>query len=168
MTTMATAQGAPDVHRTVTIDHLFLGLNGCARCQGTDANLDTALDIVEQVVRATGTEVELRRIQVLSVQQARELRFEVSPTIRVNGRDIALDRRESSCGPDGCGCGGDASCRVWTYRGSEYTAAPVGLIVDAILTELHGGTRSDEAVAPYRLPEQLGRLLAASPGGCCG
>jgi hypothetical protein len=168
MTTMATAQSARDTHDSVTIDFLFLGLNGCSRCQGTDANLDTALEIVEKVVRATGTEVELRRTQVRTVTQARELRFEVSPTIRVNGRDVALDQRESPCGPDGCGCGGDASCRVWTYRGREYAAAPVGLIVDAILAELHSEVRSDEPVAPYRLPEQLGRVLAAPTGGCCG
>jgi hypothetical protein len=38
-----------------------------------------------------------RRIHVRSVEQARELRFVSSPTIRVNGRDIASEPLESEC-----------------------------------------------------------------------
>ena len=41
-----------------------------------------------------------------SLEQARELRFAISPTIRVDGRDISPEPLESECGPNGCGCCG--------------------------------------------------------------
>jgi hypothetical protein len=97
-----------------------------------------------------------------------------SPTIRVNGRDVAPETLESECGADACGCAPGASCRVWSYGGREYTEAPVGLIVDAILSELYGGEpRAALLAAAYELPENLVRVFAAKDadapgGGCCG
>lgn len=156
-----------DAARRVAIDFLFLDISSCARCQGSDDNLDTALETVEQVMRATGAEVEVRRVQITSLEQARELRFEVSPTIRVNGRDIELEARESACGPDACGCGEGGTCRVWSYRGQEYPEAPVGLIVDSILVALYspGG---DAEPGPHQVPDGVVRALTNAGGGCCG
>jgi hypothetical protein len=173
-TTMNAVPPGFDVRRTVAIDFLFLDLSTCERCSGTGANIETALAAIEDVLRATGARVELRKIHVQSVQQARELRFVSSPTVRVNGRDIALELLESDCGTDVCGCGPGASCRVWRYDGQEYTQAPVGLIVDAVLSGLYAGaTQADSPVAAYELPDNLVRVFAAKdagmPGGrCCG
>lgn len=173
MSTVNTAPPATALGRTVAIDFLFLDMATCRRCQGTGANLESALASVEGALRATGAWVELRRIHVQSAEQARELELVSSPTIRVNGRDIALERLESECGADGCSCGAGASCRVWQYAGREHTEAPVGLIVDAILSALYAGPpRPDPAVAPYELPDNLARVFAAEEpgapgGGCC-
>jgi hypothetical protein len=173
MSSMDIASPPSEVGRTVAIDFLFLDLSSCGRCLGTGANLETALAALEEVMRATGVRVELRRIHVRSVEQARELRFVSSPTIRVNGRDIALEPLESECGAGGCGCGPGTSCRVWRYAGREYTEAPVGLIVDAVLSELYAATtRADSPAAAYELPDNLVRAFAAThagaPGdGCC-
>jgi len=173
---MSTVNATPplsEVRRTVAIDFLFLDLSACVRCSGSDANIETALAAVDGVMRATGTRVALRRIQVRSVEQAGELRFVSSPTIRVNGRDIAPERVESECGADACGCGPGVSCRLWRYRGRDYTEAPVGLIVEAVLSELFAGTpRADSAAERYVLPDNLAQLLATSDaaapgGGCC-
>jgi hypothetical protein len=174
MSAMNAAPPSPDLRRTVAIDFLFLDLSTCKRCRGTGANIEAALAAVERVLRATGAEVELRRIHVQSVEQARELRFVSSPTIRVNGRDIAPESLDSECGAGACGCGPGASCRVWRYRGREYGEAPVALIVDAILSELYAGAQHAPSLAPvYELPDNLVRVLAAedapTPGGrCCG
>jgi hypothetical protein len=174
MSTVNTAPPPTDVRRTVAIDFLFLDASTCERCQGTGANLDTALTAVEGVLQATGAEAEVRRIHVRSIEQARELRFVSSPTIRVNGRDIAPEMLQSECGADGCGCGPSTSCRLWSYRGRQYPVAPVGLIVDAVLSELYGGTmRTDSPAASYELPGNFARVLAAKDagtsvgGGCC-
>jgi hypothetical protein len=173
MSTMNAAPPASDVRRTVAIDFLFLDLSTCGRCLGTGANIETALAAVEGVLRAIGARVELHRVHVQSVEQARELRFVSSPTIRLNGRDIASEAVESECGADVCGCGSGASCRVWRYLGREYTEAPVGLIVDAVLSELYAGTaRADSPAAAYELPDNLVRVFAAKDagapgGGCC-
>jgi hypothetical protein len=174
MSTMDAAPSPSEVRRTVAIEFLFLDLSTCGRCQGTGASIETALAAVDGVVRATGARVDLRRIHVKSVEQARELRFVSSPTIRVNGRDIAVEALESECGADACGCEPGASCRVWRYHGREYTEAPVGLIVDAILSELYAGTaRADSPAAAFELPDNLVRVFAAKHagapgGGCCG
>jgi hypothetical protein len=159
-----------DVRRTVAIEFLFLDLSTCGRCRGTSASIDSALAAIEDVLRATGTRAELHRVHVRSADQARELRFVSSPTIRVNGRDIALELIESECGEEACGCG---PCRVWRYRGREYTEAPVGLIVDAVLSEVYGAApRAEVAETAYELPEGLERMFAAKEagvpgGGCC-
>jgi hypothetical protein len=162
----------------ITIDFLFLDLTSCTRCVGTDQHLESALDIVRRVLDATCATVKVRKTLVETAAQARELRFVSSPTIRINGRDLAFELKESPCGCEACTDGGgeQIACRVWTYRGEEYTEAPVGLVVDAILAELYGGglgpaRTPDDA---YELPENLSSFFAgkaqglAGETGCCG
>lgn len=160
----------------ITIDFLFLDLTTCRRCVGTDQSLEAALDVVREVLAATGVAVEVRKKLVETAAQARELRLVTSPTIRVNGRDIALELKESRCGsePCGCGCNDDTACRVWSYRGAEHTEAPVGLIIDAVLGEVYGGTeRADRDDERYDLPENLVTFFAGRRPGtvdesaCC-
>jgi hypothetical protein len=146
------------------IDLLFLDLTTCSRCRGADRNLESALEVARDVLRAAGTEVEVNRIHVESAAQARELAFVSSPTIRVNGRDVAHELRESSCGAAGCtdGCGESIDCRVWVHRGREHTEPPVELILDAILREVYGGSAVERArpSEPYELSENLERFFA--------
>ncbi|MGH8932030.1 MAG: DUF2703 domain-containing protein [Egibacteraceae bacterium] len=173
----ATAPSALGTAPRIRIDFLFLDLRTCSRCVGTDQNLDAALETVRQVVEATGGTVEVYKTLVESEEQARRLRFVASPTIRVNGRDIALGLKESSCGSEACtdGCGDHINCRMWTHHGRDYTQAPVGLIVDAVLGEMYGGRAQPTLVdEPYEVPENLqrffaGRSAAVSTGqaGCC-
>jgi Domain of unknown function (DUF2703) len=154
----------------VRIDFLFLDLETCTRCRGTDRNLESALASAREALVATGAEVEVSRIHVESAEQARELRFLSSPTIRVNGRDIALEFGESPCGSEACtdGCGEAIACRVWVHEGREYTEPPVALILDAILREVHGGAAGEGEVAGegyYELPENLERFFAGRAAG---
>ena len=161
----------------ITIQFLALDLTTCTRCVGTGQSLEAALGLVRDVLAATGVAVEVRKTLVETATQARELRFVSSPTIRVNGRDIALELKESRCGSEPCGggcCGDDIACRVWSYRGQEYTEAPVGLIVDAVLGEVYGGApRAEGADEGYELPWNLvaffaGRSQAAvDESACC-
>jgi Domain of unknown function (DUF2703) len=93
------------------IEFLFLDLITCTRYLGADRSLESELDIVREVLQATGAavevEVEVDRILVESAEQARALRFVSSPTVRVDGHDVALELRESLCGSEACGdrCG---------------------------------------------------------------
>lgn len=158
------ARRAQQAGDEITIDFLFLDLTTCTRCVGSDHSLETALGVVRDVLDATGAAVKVRKTLVETAARARELGFVSSPTIRVNGRDIAIELKESPCGSEACGCGcdDDTACRVWTYRGQEYTEAPVGLIVDAVLGELYGGAArsglaADEA---YELPRNLVSFFA--------
>lgn len=145
MTTSGTALITRDrTQDAVVIDFLFLDLSACDRCVGTDEHLTAALQVVRQVLEPTGRQVQVRKHLVGTEEQARRLRFLSSPTLRVNGRDIAVELKESSCGSESCtdGCGAHIDCRVWTYQGQEFTAAPVGLIVDAVLREVYSGGTS--------------------------
>jgi hypothetical protein len=164
----------PETRRTLRIDLLFLDLTTCTRCLGANRSLEAALERVGDVLRAAGVEPEINKVRVESAEHARALRFVSSPTIRVDGEDVALELRESPCGAEACtdGCGADTACRVWVYRGLEYTEPPVEMIVDAILLRLYGGAAAARAdvVAGYELPENLARFFAgrtSSEGACC-
>jgi Domain of unknown function (DUF2703) len=156
----------PDKKR-VAIDFLYLDLEVCERCKGTDANLEAALATVGTLLESAGADLRVTKTLVDSESKARALGFVSSPTIRVNGRDIALDFRESRCESEACACadgsGSPIDCRVWVYQDKEYTAAPVPMIVDAILTGVYGrATASAVPAAAHDVPENLLRLYRSS------
>jgi hypothetical protein len=157
--------------RTVAIEFLYLDLEVCTRCRRTDANLETALTAARGVLEAAGADVLLTKTHVDSEQKARALGFRSSPTIRVNGRDIALESRESRCESEACACppGGDAiDCRVWVCQGKEYTEAPVPMIVDAILSGVYRAAVADSPPpAPADVPANLLRLFRSTERACC-
>ena len=70
--------------KVIEIDFLFIDLETCTRCKGTDANLEAALTTVQSVLEAAGATVSLRKTLVDTEQRALELGFVSSPTIRVN------------------------------------------------------------------------------------
>ena len=147
--------------RRIDVEFLYGDLSVCTRCQGTEASLDDALDDVTRVLEPTGTEVVVHKVHVESEEQARDLHFVSSPTIRINGRDIQARVIESRCESCGDLCGEDVNCRVWVYQGKEYTTPPKGLIIDAILREVYGGGQGAPAAAPGGdVPENLRRFFA--------
>jgi hypothetical protein len=149
--------------RTLTIELLALDLEICGRCTGTNANLDSAINTVASVLREADVAVEIRKTVVGSANQAEQLRFESSPTIRINGRDIALDLRESNCGDCGdiCGCQGQVDCRVWVWKGKEFTEAPKALIVDALLRAYGQAWGPPSKPRSFQLPENLRKFFKA-------
>jgi hypothetical protein len=150
----------------VDIDFLFLDLKTCTRCVGTDRNLEQALESVQQVLQFTGAVVSLNKTLIDSAEKAAAHRFQTSPTIRINGRDIALEMRESKCDSctDLCGCAEGTDCRVWLYRGEEYTEAPVAMLVEAILQEALRTPQPERAAesAIREVPENLQRFFAGA------
>lgn len=170
-TTSCCATGSPccdpvqpaDQPRRLDIDFLYLDLSTCTRCRGTENNLEEAIAEVARVLEATGTRVTVRKIHVQTEEQARELGFVSSPTVRINGKDIQLDVKESLCESCGDLCGEDVDCRVWVYRGREYTVPPKAMIIEAILKEVYGGgDQNAENPRPVKdVPGNLKRFFAA-------
>lgn len=152
-------------HKKVDIDFLFIDLAACTRCQGTEIHIQRALEIVASVLEGAGADVRLRKILVDSEQKALELGFISSPTIRVNGRDIATELKESVCDSCGeaCGNGAEILCRDWIHDGEFHTVAPVSLIVDAILSTVYGGQIPPEASKggerPMMVPDNLKKFF---------
>lgn len=148
--------------RRVNIDFLYLDLDVCTRCAGTDASLDAALADVDAVLKAAGFDVVVNKVNISSKELAIKYQFVSSPTIRVNGRDIQPEVKESLCESCGDLCGGSVDCRVWTYEGQDYTVPPREMIVNAILKEVYAGGSAPAAPPPerdtgreYRLPPNL-------------
>ena len=151
--------------QTIEVDFLYLDLTTCSRCRASDATLDAAVEIVRPVLYSAGASIEIRKTLVETEEQARVLGFVSSPTIRVNGHDIAGELIESSCSECGelCGCDGRVDCRVWDYRGAQHTEAPTGLIVEAILAEVRpSGTARSEETPFVDVPENLKRFFAGT------
>ena len=122
----------------IDIELFALDLNSCTRCVGTLDRIEKAIDIVRPELEVMEVQVNVRKIVIESEEQARQYQFATSPTVRINGKDIAFETLESECESctDLCGCDEGTSCRVWRYRGEEYTEAPVGLVVEPMLREI--------------------------------
>jgi hypothetical protein len=144
---------------------------------GTRESLEAALAMAAEAARAEGVELVVRTTVVENVEQAQTLGFLSSPTIRVNGRDIALEMRQSPCEPCGDLAGEPVDCRVWVYEGREHRVAPEAMIIEAVLREVRrpspGGTIAAQAVRDnlrrfFARRAQGGRALPVVPTGCCG
>ena len=150
----------------IVIDFMYLDLSVCERCQGTEGSLEEAISDVARVLELTGAEVVVNRIHIDSEEKAVAYRFESSPTIRINGKDIQLETRESLCESCGDLCGEEVECRVWVYNGKEYSVPPKAMIIEAILREVYGGGSladgsGKEKEQKYELPENLKKFFRA-------
>ena len=161
------ASGIRAKKRHLDIGFLYLDLSVCERCQDAESSLKEAIEEIARVLEATGVEVTLNKIHVTSEEQAVALGFVVSPTIRVNGRDIQMNFRESLCESCGtlCECEGGVSCREWEYQGQWYTAPPKGLIIEAVLKEVYCGAEEarEEPQKAEEAPDNLKHFFAGMP-----
>ena len=147
--------------RRIEIDFLYLDLEVCSPCRSTESNIEEALNEVAGILKATGVEVALNKTHVQSVEQAIELGFLTSPTLRINGHDLQLDFKENYCATCSQVSGTQTDCRVWLYQGQEYSAPPKAMIVEAVLREMYGGHRAEGAkiVRPENALENLRRFF---------
>ena len=159
---------AEEKQERVTIEFLYLDLRECDRCKGTNEQLESALPMITQVLEASGFEVVVHKTHVQSEQQAAALGFVVSPTIRVNNRDIQFNWRESPCAPCSKGCASEVSCREWEYDGQWHEIPPQELMIRSILREVYGQSARAalEVQATTEVSDNLKRFFAKQP--CCG
>ena len=160
-TTISPVTGPP---QRLEVELLALDLGACGRCTGTRTNVRAVLALARDLWHEVGTDLVYRETIVGTADEAERLRFASSPSVRINGRDIAAEFRESSCADCGelCGCNGSVNCRIWVWQGKEYSEAPRGLLLDALFRAYgEPGPAADAASAPFRLPENLRTFFAA-------
>lgn len=87
--------------KEISIDYLYLDLDTCDRCIGTDAVLEDVIVELTPALELAGYSISYSKIKIDNEELAVQHRFVSSPTIRVNGRDICDEVKESDCG---CGC----------------------------------------------------------------
>lgn len=124
--------------KPLKIDYLYLDLDDCKRRVDTDDVLGNTLAEIESLLESAGYEVKLTKIHVANRAIAQRYKFMTSPTIRVNGRDLDIEFKESLCGE--CGdlcCDSTVDCRVWIYEGNEYEVPPKEMLVNKILEAVY-------------------------------
>jgi hypothetical protein len=148
-------------NKQITIDFLYLDLSVCTRCQGTDKSLEEAISEASKLLQAAGYEIILNKVNITSEDLAYKYEFISSPTIRVNGKDIAMDVKETVCEDCGDLCGDQSvECRVWTYEGEDYNIPPKAFIINAMLMEVYAGQPVEDKKEAYVLPENLKKFYS--------
>lgn len=159
--------------KKIVVEYLYLDLQTCDRCIGTDAVLDEVVTTLAPALRLAGFDLEYNKIEMKTAELAERFRFLSSPTIRVNGRDICGSVKENSCGCCGEISGTDVDCRVFEYNGESYEVPPKEMLAQAILKTAFE-TTGGGACGDYQLPENLKTFYrgkssqsACSCGGNC-
>lgn len=142
--------------KEIKVDYLFLDNQKCTRCKKTEDVLDKSFSELEKILSKAGYEFTLRKEHITNKEKAIEFQFVSSPTIRINGKDIALNLTENSCDDCGdlCGCGEDTQCRTWEFEGKTYEVPPVSLVLDRMLSTIYS-TENGYENSSYNLPENL-------------
>jgi hypothetical protein len=88
-----------------------------------------AVKLIREALAAHDTDAEIREVLVLDKRMADELRFCGSPTIRIDGRDVACDATQAQESA--------LSCRL--YPGSEHVGLPSAATIHRALLEARKG-----------------------------
>lgn len=99
----------------LTID--FLYYNDCP-------HYPEALDILKDVLSEEHIKVDINMIQVANVDEAQQLKFLGSPTIRINGEDVEPETGQRT--------EYQGHCRMYLYQGQLFSWPPKEMIRDAL------------------------------------
>lgn len=159
-----------EYEKKLVIEYLYLDLQTCDRCIGTDNVLDEVMLTLTPALKLAGYEVEYNKIEMETAVLATEHQFLSSPTIRVNGQDICQSVAENSCGCCSDISGTDVDCRVFEYNGESYEVPPKEMLAEAILHAVFGPPDNGCSCGGYELPENLKNFFEgkANTKGTCG
>ncbi|GAB3035358.1 DUF2703 domain-containing protein [Natronobiforma cellulositropha] len=140
--------------QTIVVDFFFLE-ESCGRCHETERALEEAISSVAPLFDRIGAELELRKVPISGVDDARHARLEVLPTIRIDGRDAQPQYVEHAAYESLTGeTGGDHSgCRLWVEDGAVGQTPSAELLVESLLVAV--GRAAGENAPAYRVPAGL-------------
>lgn len=144
--------------KEIKIDYLYLDLNTCDRCVGTDRILEEVIEELSPAFALAGYHVSYRKTEIATEGDAVLHRFLSSPTVRVNGRDICDEVTESDCGCCGEISGTQVDCRTFGYEGKLYHIPPKAMLAEAILKKAFTAEKLDPC-EPYEIPRNLKKFF---------
>ena len=144
--------------KTVKIDYLYLDLNTCDRCVGTDSVLEEVIKELVPAFSLAGYRILYRKKEIATERDAVLNRFVSSPTIRVNGYDICDSVKESDCRCCGEISGTQVDCRVFEYNGKAYTIPPKAMLAEAILKKAFAPQKI-KPLGIYKVPDNLRKFF---------
>jgi len=157
--------------KKLVVEYLYLDLQTCDRCIGTDNVLDEVMLTLTPALKLAGFEVEYHKVEMGTAELATQYQFLSSPTIRVNGQDICQSVAENSCGCCSDISGTDVDCRVFEYNGESYEVPPKEMLAEAILQAVFGQAKAGCSCGGYELPKNLKTFFEGKTkkSGCsCG
>jgi hypothetical protein len=163
-----------NAQKRVLIEYLYLDLQTCERCIGTDHVLDEVMLTLTPALKLAGYQVEYNKIEMKTTEITERYRFLSSPTIRINGHDVCMSVKENSCGCCSDISGTDVACRVFEYNGETYEIPPKEMLAESILRAVFGQVESGCSCGNYELPENLKLFFEGKAhkkcscgGNCC-
>jgi hypothetical protein len=141
--------------KKVIVEYLYLDLETCKRCVGTDEVLEEVLKTLTPTLELAGYIIKYIKVEMMTAEIAIQYGFLSSPTIRVNGQDICQTVAETSCGCCSEISNTDVDCRVFEYNGETYEVPPKEMLAEAVLQSVFGHTESDCSYCSYELPDNL-------------
>ena len=162
------AHVAKKKQKEIKIDYLYLDLNTCDRCVGTDAVLEEVIEALTPAFALAGYHIVYQKIEMKEEQDAVLHQFVSSPTIRINGKDICGAVKESDCGCCGEISGTQVDCRVFEYDGKLYEIPPKAMLAEAILKNAFSIIESEKADS-YTIPQNLKNFFEGKEkkSSCC-
>lgn len=161
--------------KIILIEYLYLDLVTCDRCVGTDKVLDEVVDLLTPTLELAGYTVEYKKIEMTTLEKAKQYKFLSSPTIRVNEKDICDSVSENDCKCCGDISGTQVDCRVFEYEGNSYEVPPKAMLAENILKTVFS-QNTDCCCEEYTVPDNLVRFYDGKEnkssscccnGGCC-
>ncbi|MEA4972461.1 MAG: DUF2703 domain-containing protein [Candidatus Metalachnospira sp.] len=160
--------------KVIEIEYLYLDLETCDRCVGTDKILDEVINILAPAFQLAGYDVKYNKMKIETEQLAKQYQFVSSPTIRVNGQDICQSVSENICGCCSDISGTDVDCRIFEYNGETYEIPPKEMLAETILRIAFNGYDKDCSSDDYEIPENLKTFFEGKKnkkcscgGNCC-
>lgn len=153
--------------KKVIVEYLYLDIDTCNRCIGTDTVLDEVMMILTPAFNIAGYEVVYSKTKMETAEIAIKHHFISSPTIRVNGNDICQSVSENSCGCCSDISGTDVDCRVFEYNGENYEVPPKEMLADAILKAVFVQDERGCSCRDYELPDNLKQFFNGKENKKC-
>lgn len=144
----------------VEVEYLFLDLNVCERCIGTDKVLENVLEKIKPAISLAGYKINYKKTEIENLKMAEDNRFLSSPTIRVNGSDICDEVEENSCGCCSEISSTEVDCRVFKYKGKKYEVPPEEMLAKRIMEQIFSKEEKEsKSQEEYKVPENLKKFF---------
>ena len=151
----------------VKVEYMYLDINTCERCIGTDTVLENVLKELKGAFSLAGYSIVYKKVQIKTAEMAQAYRFLSSPTIRVNGRDICASVQENNCGCCGDIAGTQVNCRVFSCNGKKYEVPPKEMLAQRILKMAFQPQLPSLHIRKYVLPKNLKNFFDGKQQKCC-
>lgn len=116
----------------VLIELFALDTEHCAPCRSAVGDMFRAAAELTRQLDGSSYAVATRVVHLASAEEARRLAVVSSPTVRVNGRDVAWAVQEQRCPSCSELAKTPVECRTYLWQGQWYDHPPVPLIVAAV------------------------------------